>query len=366
MARTRATAVSALILAIALTGIAVSPFVLQAASASAVVMDPPPPVEGCDAGEVCDPEVTITQTITQTPEPTQPETTITKTVTKSPTSKPTTPKKTPTTKAVPTPKTSAPATTFQPIVPPPSENLPLSTPTPESTPEESVQLPTVASSQPPATPFSPSPSESPSEETQELQLKNAAPEFDQRGLTQRLSIPALVLVLLVLFAVLIYEGRLRRLAHAAAVRKAGPVTPEPHGYPAGPGYTSYPPTGYTQQPHYPGGTAYAPIISFVPVQTYPAQQPAYPGPQPYQQPYQPEPMPEPVVLHPDEFVSYGHEQPAEEEKVRGAFEPLVPPEPEPPGDIPSGGSGPYDATREMPLSPGSAAEPGDDDLFRNR
>ncbi|MFI9557025.1 hypothetical protein [Nonomuraea endophytica] len=365
MARTRATAVSALILAVGLTGAAVSPFVIQAASASTYVFDPPP-VEGCEAGEVCDPEVTITQTVTESPEPEQPETTITKTVTKSPTPKPT---KTPKPKTTPTPKTSSPAIQPQPIAP--SSNVP--TPSSEPPPSEApVQLPTVAGSQPPTTaPTTPPASDEPTEESQQLELRNAAPEFDQRTLTQKLSIPALVLVLLTLFAVLIFEGRLRRMAHAAAVRKAGPA-PDPQGYPAGPAYTAYPgahpsgphpPQGY---PGYPGGTAYAPIISFVPVQTYPTNQPVYQDPGPYaqtypQQPPTPEPPAEPMVLHPDEFDSYSHEP--EEDKVRGAFEPLVPPE-TPPADIPSGGSGPYDATREMPLAPGSAAEPGDDDLFR--
>ncbi|MEV4895674.1 hypothetical protein AB0K48_40530 [Nonomuraea sp. NPDC055795] len=367
MARTRATAVSALILAVGLTGAAVSPFVIQAASASAYVLEPPP-VEGCDAGQVCDPEVTITQTVTESPEPEQPETTITKTVTKSPTPKPA---KTPKPKSTPTPKTSSPAIQPQPIVP--SSGAPVPTPSAEQPATEApVQLPTVAGSQPPTT-TSPTPpvSEEPTEESQQLELRNAAPEFDQRTLTQKLSIPALVLVLLTLFAVLIFEGRLRRMAHAAAVRKAGPVQ-DPHGYPAGPAYTAYPgahpsgphpPQGY---PGYPGGTAYAPIISFVPVQTYPTNQPVYQDPGTYTQPYPqqpptPEPPPEPVVLHPDEFDSYSHEP--DDDKVRGAFEPLVPPE-APPADIPSGGSGPYDATREMPLSPGSAAEPGDEDLFR--
>ncbi|MFD2348918.1 hypothetical protein ACFSTC_05160 [Nonomuraea ferruginea] len=120
----------------------------------------------------------------------------------------------------------------------------------------------------------------------QLEVRNAAPEYDQRSLTQRLSIPALIMVLLALFAVLIFEGRLRRMAHAAAVRKAGPQAgaypgaypqqpgPYPHqaeGYPAGPGYA----TAGVAAPGYPGGTAYAPIISFVPVQTFPSGQVQY-------------------------------------------------------------------------------------------
>ncbi|GAA3473981.1 hypothetical protein GCM10018965_085340 [Nonomuraea roseola] len=116
-------------------------------------------------------------------------------------------------------------------------------------------------------------------DSEQLVVRNAAPEYNQVDLSRKLGIPALVLVLLALFAVLIFEGRLRRLAHAAAVRRAGPQAPgrhrgdgapEPYGYPAGPGFAGAVP-------------AYAPIISFVPVQTYPGG-PAQYAPV-YQQPF---------------------------------------------------------------------------------
>ncbi|MBT2230889.1 hypothetical protein [Nonomuraea sp. NEAU-A123] len=243
---------------------------------------------------------------------------------------------------------------------------------------------------PPTTPSLTS-AESPTDESIPLELRNAAPEYDQQTVARQLSIPALILVLLALFAVLIFEGRLRRMAHAAAVRKAGPQSgpgqpgfpgvpggpgapggPGPTGYPAGPGYA----TAAFPAPGYPGGTAYAPIISFVPVQTYPGGQvqygAVYQDPNMYGQPgYGPEQPPmaagEPVVLHPDEFDSFSHE-PAkpdfdafsrpEEEPYRAPFEALVPAE-QPPADIPPGGSGPYEDSPERPLGAASAAETGD-------
>ncbi|GGO67722.1 hypothetical protein GCM10012289_24820 [Nonomuraea cavernae] len=214
----------------------------------------------------------------------------------------------------------------------------------------------------------------------QLEVRNAAPEFDQRDVTQKLSIPALILVLLALFAVLIFEGRLRRLAHAAAVRRAGPypgASGEAAGHPAGPGYPAgpgfppgpgfpggpgYPSAGYPAGPGYasvgypapPGYAPYAPIISFVPVHTPggPVQYGAV-----YQDPaYVPEAQPEPVVLHPDEYTS-------EEESYRAPFEPLVPVE-EPPADIPAGGAEPYDDSPERPLGAASAAETGDSEPWQ--
>nr|BFE83495.1 hypothetical protein GCM10020093_060960 [Planobispora longispora] len=97
------------------------------------------------------------------------------------------------------------------------------------------------------------------------EIRNADSEYDATTLSRQLGIPALILVLLVLFAVLIFEGRLRRMAHAAAVRRAGPRPAGAEGYPAGPGYASMPGLHAVYQ----GGTAYAPIISFVPMQMYP-------------------------------------------------------------------------------------------------
>lgn len=355
---------SAVLLSLALTGVGVGVFVGQSATASATAYDP---VQPCDAGQECPPETTVTVTTTlPTPSSEQeaPETTIIKTVTATPKTKSTpTPKPTKTTKApepAPITQSSAP----QPL-PTQSAEVPSvsSTPAPEDT---DVVLPPVTGTE---TPTSPPPTEGQSAETDEipLEMRNAAPEFDQRSLTQQLSIPALILVLLVLFAVLIFEGRLRRMAHVAAIRKAGPLAgrPDPHtGYPAGPGYA----TAAMPAPGYPGGTAYAPIISFVPVQTYPGGQvqygAVYQDPNAYTQPgyvpEQPPAQPEPVVLQPDQFDSYSH-QPAPEpepEVYRSPFEPVIPPE-APPADIPPGGAKPYEDSPDRPLPSASAAEPGD-------
>ncbi|MFC4122317.1 hypothetical protein [Nonomuraea zeae] len=360
---------SAIVLALGLTGAGATPFIVQSASASVSAYDP---VEPCDIGEACDtsPETTVTVTTTLgTPTPEEePETTITKTVTATPTkaSKSPTPTKT-TTPPATTPQ-NTPTQNLQPL---PTQSVEVPAPSVTPTTEPSVEMPAIAPTETTPAPL-PSDTQPTSSEPVPLELRNAAPEFDQRTLTQKLSIPALVLVLLALFAVLIFEGRLRRMAHAAAVRKAGPqmagqmggaAMPPGGGYPSGPGYA----TAGFPAPGYPGGTAYAPIISFVPVQTYPTGQPQYGG---YQDPGHPYPhqgypqepptaaAQEPVVLHPDEFDSYSHEPPRQSE-YRDPFEPLVPAVP-PPSDIPPGGASPYeDDGQERPLGPASAAEPGD-------
>ncbi|MFG3439052.1 hypothetical protein ACGF0J_17550 [Nonomuraea sp. NPDC047897] len=427
MARTRATAVSAMVLALGLTAIGSAPFVGQSASATVVALDPEVPP--CEADEACEPtEVTVTVTTTP-PEPTEdPETTVTRTVTQS--AKPTrtaspTPTKTKTKTAGAAP-TTPPAVPSQDLDPIPSQSVevPLATPpAAETTPEDTVSLPAVAGTETPLTQPSSSPlaEETSSGEPVQLEVRNASPEFDQQSLTRQLSIPALILVLLTLFAVLIFEGRLRRVAHAAAVRRAGPQPggpdlggpglggsglggpgltasghpagpggaypghpagpggaypgmpggagypghPTGHGYPAGPGYTvGYPTAGY------PGGPAYAPIISFVPVQTYPGGEVQY-SPV-YQEPSAPAFVPEEpaappaeaVVLHPDDFDSYSHEPaPERPEGQRGFFEPLVPPE-VPPADIPAGGAAPYDGSPELPVSSASGAETGDSEPWQ--
>jgi hypothetical protein len=360
--------VSAIVLALGLAGAGVTPFIVQSANASVSAYDP---VDPCDVGDECEtsPETTVTITTTlgtPTPEDT-PETTITKTVTATPTKKTKAPTPTKTTTPPASTPQDTPTQNLQPL-PTQSVEVPATSATP--TVEPSVEMPAIA---PTETTAAPLPSDTPpaSSEAVPLELRNAAPEFDQRTLTQKLSIPALVLVLLALFAVLIFEGRLRRMAHAAAVRKAGPQMASPMGgaamppgggYPSGPGYA----TAGFPAPGYPGGTAYAPIISFVPVQTYPTGQPQYGG---YQDPGHPYPhqgyaqepplaSQEPVVLHPDEFDSYSHEPPKQSE-YRDPFEPLVPAVP-PPADIPPGGASPYeDEGQERPLGPASAAEQGD-------
>ncbi|MEU6717813.1 hypothetical protein ABZ897_40640 [Nonomuraea sp. NPDC046802] len=372
MARTRATAVSAIVLALGLTGVGVTPFIVQSASATAAAYEPP--VEPCEAGE-CNttPETTVTVTTTL-PTPTEeeePETTVTRTVTASPPkkSKTPTPSQSKTTKAPPSTPQETPT---QDIAPLPSQSIEVpSTSAPPTSPEPSFEMPAVAPSD---TPTAPPPSQSPVSSSEELpvELRAAQPEFDQRDLTQKLSIPALVLVLLALFAVLIFEGRLRRMAHAAAVRKAGPPTAHPEGppvgggYPAGPGYAA---AGFPT-PGYPGGTAYAPIISFVPVQTYPSGQVQYgavyqepPQPYPPHGPAQEAPEP-PVVLHPDEFDSFNHEPPASKE-YRDPFEPAVQPA-QVPSDIPPGGSSPFEGKPDQPFGPASSAESGDSEPWQNR
>ncbi|MFI9594157.1 hypothetical protein [Nonomuraea sp. NPDC052265] len=386
MARTRATAVSAIVLALGLTGVGVAPFVGQSASASVSRAAFDPAVEPCDAGETCDPQTTVTVTTTLgTPTPEEaPETTITHTVTAGP-SKTTKAPKPPKTTTAPTPPPVQ-ETTQQPLAPLPTAQTtagPL--PTEEAT-ETSVEMPSVAPTDSPTTAATQPSDTAPTTDSVQLEVRNAAPEFDQKSLTQKLSIPALVLVLLALFAVLIFEGRLRRMAHAAAVRKAGPPMGSPMGrpdvpppgYPAGPGYA----TASFPAPGYPGGTAYAPIISFVPVQTYPTGQPgygpayhdpAYHDPYGHQGGYAPEPAPtvpanmpatapEPVVLHPDEFDSYS-EPPQSTQDYRDPFEPLIPAE-QPPADIPPGGGKPYEDEREFPLAPAAAAESGDSEPWQ--
>lgn len=360
MAARRVTAASAMLLSLALSGTVVAaamPLLGASASASAAY---DPAIDPCDAGDSCPtPEVTVTITTTlDTPTPTDPVTTITKTVTPTPTK---TPKATPTKTQTPTP-TQTPTITQNPQPISSAPSVPVPSPT-TPTPEPEVALPTVNDT--PTLQPSTDPLASETEPVQ-LEMHKAQDEFDQSTLTKQLSIPALILVLLALFAVLIFEGRLRRLAHAAAVRKAGPqgVTPSGQpGYPAGPGYA----TAGMAAPGYPGGTAYAPIISFVPIQTYPSGQvqygPVYHQPDPYGQPdpytqQQQYHAPQDPVVLPQDAYEEAHEEPA----YRDPFEPLVPPAPEPdlPEQLPHNAGAPFDPTVEAPLSPAAAAEQGDE------
>lgn len=228
-----------------------------------------------------DPVVTVT--VTATPEeigPTEVTTTVTVTPTK--TKKPKNPAP-PTQAPVPDPDPQPTQPPVQ-LTPPAQPTPPVEEPTVASTTEPEVELP------PATTPAyaEPSPPETPpAASTVPVELREAAPEFDEELVSKQLSIPALILVLLALFALLLLESRLRRVAHAAAVRKAGPrppVRPRPDApggayyyaaYPAGGGYAQpgYSAGGGYPQSGYPAGTAYAPIISFVPVQTYPAGYP---------------------------------------------------------------------------------------------
>jgi hypothetical protein len=121
-----------------------------------------------------------------------------------------------------------------------------------------------------------------------IEIRNASPEYDQLSLSRQLAIPGILLVLLVVCAVLIFQGRLQRMAHAAAIRKAGPRPPGKH---RGSGDAATHEGGYAATGHpgqYPAGAAYAPIISFVPVQSYtmpyPPGQQGYVDPQAYMNP----------------------------------------------------------------------------------
>ncbi|MCT9932660.1 hypothetical protein N5079_20880 [Planotetraspora sp. A-T 1434] len=231
------------------------------------------PVDPCDPGQNqnCDPVVTVT--ITETPTPTKSPTptgdpVVTATVTVTPTPKHT---KTTKTTTAPPPQGHAeqppvlPTTTA--IIPPPQENPPATT-------EPPVSL-APASQQPSVVPTPSVSFEEPASEAVPYEIRNATPDFDQVTLSRKLAAPAALLVLLALLAWLVFEGRLRRMAHAAAVRKAGPRVGRPQGAPedfAG----------------YPAGPGYAPMVGFVPIQAYPMQPPMQPGMQPpYGYPQQP-------------------------------------------------------------------------------
>ncbi|MER5624105.1 hypothetical protein ABT061_24025 [Streptosporangium sp. NPDC002544] len=247
-------------------------------------------IPGCDvdpAGPCEEPTPIVTVTVTEDPgggteETPVPQKTVTTTVTVPPTTKP--------------PKTTAPPPPQEPVAPPAQETTaPIAPPETETSPsaseEAEVQFPasTPSDTLPSATP---NPQESATFDenasgSSVAEIRNANAEFDGATLSRQLGIPALILVLLVLFAVLIFEGRLRRLAHAAAIRRAGPRgmgprvdSMDPMAYHGGPGYAAGP--GFVPGP-YQGGTAYAPIISLVPMQMY---SPVYPeGYAPGQYPY---------------------------------------------------------------------------------
>ncbi|MEV7012504.1 hypothetical protein [Streptosporangium sp. NPDC051022] len=277
------------------------------AGASARLAANPSEVPGCDvdpAGPCAEPTPVVTVTVTDAPPAESPlpvpQKTVTTTVTVTPSSKPKPPKTKP-------PKTTAPQPTPLPVQPPVSTPVvPAPVETPASTPtEEAPVFPSTEEVQPTPTPTpdfvvpssTPQPTgddtfEDPGAASVPYEIRNAGSDFNASELSQQLGIPALILVLLVLFAVLIFEGRLRRMAHASAVRRAGPRGAgrreyvETMPYPPGAAYApapGFPPTVYQ------GGTAYAPIISFVPMQmyggtTYPEGYAPEQHPQAYEQP----------------------------------------------------------------------------------
>ncbi|MEU4831522.1 hypothetical protein [Streptosporangium sp. NPDC023615] len=258
------------------------------------VLASPSEIPGCDidpAGPCEEPTSTVTVTITEDPPqdppqdpPAVPQKTVTSTVIVTPrkTKAPKVPKAT----ATPRQDTVQEPPPVQQTTPPPALDPPpvMETTSPPDTAGE--QEPDVQF--PPNTPenTSPLPAATPTETatfddgaagSSVYEIRNAGSEFDGATLSRQLGIPALILVLLVLFAVLIFEGRLRRLAHAAAVRRAGPRMAGPRGEPVDP--MMYPAGSAFVPAHYQSGTAYAPIISLVPMQMY--------GP-PYPEGYVPE------------------------------------------------------------------------------
>lgn len=268
------TAVSAVVASLGMTGVvllATAPMTVPRANAAQVLADPTqieptdPTVTDDPGAEPEGPAPTVTVTITEDPEPTV---TKTKTVNPKPTKKPT-----------PTRSANPSATKTAPVVPPvdtppasmpPLPSTPPVTPTVQPSTESMDPEPQVRLAEATPTPTLPesaqaSPSfEEPTPDSVPIEIRNASPEYNQLELSRKLAIPGVLLAILVMVGVFIFEGRIRRLAHAAAVRKAGPRPPGRHrgdeisgGYPM-PGY-----------PIYQGGMAYAPIISFVPVQQHP-------------------------------------------------------------------------------------------------
>ena len=218
------------------------------------------PIEPCAPGQPCDPvTVTVTQTITPTAGRTsaEPEPVVTRTVTV-----------TPSPTAAPRPT----ATVTLPMVPTQEERPQTST-----TPSAEIAVPQPSVSLPTATEPSPTPSPvvsfaEPNPQTAAVEIRDAPPEYDKVTLSHRLAIPAAILALLALFAWFVLEGRLRRMAHAAAGRHAVPARPD-----AAAGH--------------PAGQMYSPVIGYVPVQPYPIVYPMaqWYGPMPpqgYPQAYQ--------------------------------------------------------------------------------
>ncbi|MBP2707102.1 hypothetical protein JOL79_25275 [Microbispora sp. RL4-1S] len=249
------------------------------------------PVDPCDPalGQDCDPVVTVT--VTQTPTPTS-DPVVTKTVTV-----------TPTPSRTASPHASASKTPSKAVENPPADtsgtnganntnNQPTQTlPTTQATvpnvdlspggttpdADGGVSLAPVDPTPAPAGP-SPTPSfEEPDPGSAPIEIRSAA-EFDKAGLSQKLAIPAALFVGIALLAWFILEGRLRRMAHAAAVGRAGPrsAPAAPGAVPGAPGTPEAVPAGYPA----PG---YGHMVGLMPVQPYAV---GYP-PQPYGYPAAP-------------------------------------------------------------------------------
>ncbi|WP_147268042.1 hypothetical protein [Spongiactinospora rosea] len=288
----RAKAVSVLVVTIGLCGagvLAAAPLIGSSAvaeargvhAAASPTKPEPPENAGPEVPEDSDLEPEVTVTVTETPEePVE----VTETVTVTPKK----PKKPKTTKPVktppPAPDPTTPAPQPQPLPSQDIPEIPSNTSTAEvpvpSVGESSFSLPAATGTALDPTPSGQAPVVSQAQSTEVIaaELREGIPEMDRVTLSRQLAIPALVLTLLALFAVLFYEKRLRRMVHAAAVRTAGPgVAGDPAAYPGYPGYPGYPAgPGYVANyvpGGYPAGPAYTTVVSFVPV---PQQQPVPP------------------------------------------------------------------------------------------
>ncbi len=270
-------AVSAVVMALGLTGgVMLAGAPIFAAHAAATDDPDGGIVVPINPGEEPSTQITVTVTTTPPPDTSQPVVTMTTTISPDPTvtmTRTVTPK--------PKPTQTAPEVPQNPPVVPSSAATQPAPSQPENTPTQTddVVLPP-ASPSPTPTP-SPVPSvtgtdaaiasptfSEPDPDSVQFEIRNASPEYDELGLSRELAIPGILLVLLIIFAVFLFQGRLQRLAQDAAVRKAGPRSPGRHR-----GEQAAAPAPY--QP-------YAPVIGILPMQTYvmpqAPQPPAYVDP----------------------------------------------------------------------------------------
>lgn len=244
---------------------------------SANATDDPPMVEPCGPGEQCD-VVTVTVTVTPgesplptpTVDPDDPVVTVRITVTPTPTAPVVTKtvsqqqqQRTESPEPLPIPTREQTVPTYDSVTEPPEPTVePEVTLPPAATTQEETQTATpVVQTQP--TPTATASFDEPAPETVPIEIRNATPEFDKSTVANKLAIVAAVMVALALSAWLMFEKRFRRIAHAAAAQKAGAKAGAAGKSQAVPGH--------------PASTGYAPLVGFVPVQTYTV---AYP-----QQPY---------------------------------------------------------------------------------
>jgi hypothetical protein len=306
------------------------------------------------------PTAEVTVTVTTTPVDTaEPVVTLTTTVTPDPTvtkTKTVTPGAKKPHSVSPPPISQNPASASVPPPPPPSNDV--------STTPGAEQSVTLAPASPEGTPtpgVTPTASfTEPEPNSVPIEIRNASPEYDQLSLSRKLAVPGIVLVLLVVLAVLIFQGRLQRMAHAAAIRKAGPRPSGRHrggkdaGYEGAAGYAT------AQYPgQYPAGGAYAPIISFVPVQTYPYP----PGQQGYVDPQAPGYPGDQAAYQGGQGYPAYQEYPTDQPYQTGSWSPSDQPWPAPAGDQPwqsPAADQPWQSPpAEQPWDPGVEAQSGE-------